>query len=135
MKKAGVVVENLSAFNPFKVFGLDEVFEINKGELDSLYFQMLRSYKSGLEEINEAYNDLIDDEKRAKTLCQLNGHKDPDGALAKEMLELFMKKEKIDQGVIDGCRSRVIEYSKSQDWAQAWYYIQRLSYLRRIASE
>jgi hypothetical protein len=135
MKRAGVVVENLSIFNPFKVFGLAEVFEINKGELDSIYFQMLRNSKSGLEEINEAYNDLIDDEKRAKALCDLNGHKNPDGALAKEMLGLFMKKEKINPELIDLCRSRVIEYSKANDWAQAWYYIQRLSYLRRIASQ
>jgi molecular chaperone HscB len=40
MKRVGVDVENLSMFNPFKVFSLDPSYEIDEEQLTQIYFNL-----------------------------------------------------------------------------------------------
>lgn len=90
MKKENADVENLSMFdNFFKLLNLEQKFEIDYKQLDKNYTQLQQIFhpdkqinKNKLEKIfaleyaikiNEAYNILKDDKKRAEYLLFLEG--------------------------------------------------------------
>ncbi len=110
--------------NPFKIFAIEEKFEIT--ELDEKYFLLFRtSYNK--EELNAAYKMLKDPIERAKTLCKINGYTTPDQTIAKEVLNI-----KATQEILTQIYNMVIENAINNQWDNTWKYLQKYSYIKRM---
>ena len=110
--------------NPFKVFDVEQKFEIEN--LDEKYYTLFSKYQDQ-SKLNRAYKILKDPVARAIMLCSLNGFSIPDFQIAKEVMNMQVTKE-----MLVAAEKNIFESALKQDWANAWIWAQKYSYIKRI---
>lgn len=115
--------------NPFNVFNIEPEFKID--ELDDKYYQL---YKTCQDKslINEAYEILKDDIKRAKNLCEINNQTQASPNIAKEMFALINKTYEEKTQLLNESKEKIIENACAENWGLTWHYLQKYSYIKRM---
>jgi len=112
--------------NHFKIFGIEEKFNIEN--LDETYYA-LYSLNHNLDGLNTAYKILKDPLTRATYLCTLNGYDQKDNMIAKEV---FKQSVDISSQQVDQALASVFEHAERGEWQQAWYWVQKHSYMKQF---